>query len=70
MRANTHAEPPQSDRTRLSWLLGLDRPTDLRFSGPDRHIYAGTVPAATVAKRRAKNRAARIARRIARRSAR
>lgn len=28
-----------------------------------RHIYAGTVPAATVAKRRQRNKAARIARR-------
>lgn len=31
-----------------------------------KHIYAGTVPAATVAKRRAKNKAARRARRAGR----
>lgn len=32
-----------------------------------KHVYAGTVPAATVARRRAKNKAARKSRRINRR---
>lgn len=43
-----------SDSTKM--LLALSR--------TKRHFYEGTVPAATVARRRAKNRAARRARRV------
>lgn len=69
MRASSNPEQ-QSGRTALTMLLALDRGTDLRFSGPDRHIYAGTVPDAVVDRRRKRNRAARLARRVTRRSAR
>lgn len=67
MRANT---PEHVSPSRLLMLLALDRAPDYRFSAPERHIYGGTVPAATVAKRRAKNRAARVARRTTRRNVR
>ena len=35
----------------------------LALNNSGRHIYGGTVPAATVAKRRARNKAARLSRR-------
>ena len=45
----------------LAVLVGMNRLS---------HVYAGTVPAATVARRRKANKAARAARRVTRRSAR
>jgi len=54
-----HLEQP--DYTRLGVLLGMNSLS---------HVYAGTVPAATVARRRAANRVARASRRANRRSAR
>ncbi|HEU5475677.1 MAG TPA: hypothetical protein VFV67_33980 [Actinophytocola sp.] len=47
----------------VSVLFGLGAP------GREKHVYSGTVPAATVRRRRAKNRTARVSRRINRKAA-
>jgi hypothetical protein len=52
---------PESTRYQRSILFGLNR--------HGKHVYAGTVPADEVARRRAANRRARAARRITRRAA-
>jgi hypothetical protein len=49
-------------------LLGLQSTHGKRR--PDKHVYAGTVPAATVQQRRTKNKLARAARRANRKASR
>ncbi len=46
--------------------MGYQRDILIALNRRDRHIYGGTVPYATIAKRRAKNKAAKIARRAGR----
>ncbi len=52
----------KADSRGMAVLLGLQN--------TGRHVYAGTVPAAEVERRRRRNKAARVARRITRRFAR
>lgn len=56
---------PQQGAFGLSLLMGLGSRVNNR--GTAQHIYGGTVPAATIAKRRASNRVARKSRRANRR---
>jgi hypothetical protein len=55
-------QQPQTGNGGLAVLLGL--------SSTGKHVYAGTVPPATVERRRAANKVARASRRANRRSAR
>lgn len=56
---------PQQGAFGLSLLMGMGSRVNNR--GTAQHIYGGTVPAATIAKRRASNRVARKSRRANRR---